>query len=704
MKFKSPIFITLLIALLPAFAAADGIIIIDPPPHPDEQVIPLEVIYHRVKINITKGVAVTHIDEVFYNPNNMDLEGTFIFPLPVGASISDFSLYIDGKKVSGEVLPADEARDIYEDIVRRLKDPALLEYMDRNLFKLRVYPIPARGKRRVELTYTETLKYDFGTVKYVYPLDTEKYSSAPLNEVTIEASIKTDIPIKSVYSPSHDVDIVRKGKSEVRLSYEEKNTLPDRDFVLYYTLSKEEIDASLITYRERGNDGFFMLLLTPSPEVDRNNVIPKDVTFVLDTSGSMKGDKIKQAKDALTFCIKSLNQGDRFNIIRFATDTESFRKGLVSANKKNKSEAHKFVSAIKARGGTNINDALLLALKSNGQSKRPHILIFITDGEPTVGETDLPDIIDNIEKGNKKKARIFVFGVGEDINTHLLDKISSENHGVSEYVKPAERIDKIVSNFIKKIQSPVLSGLSIDMTKVKVKDAFPKEPPDLFAGSQVTIVGRYRGSGKSTILLTGFVNKKKMVFEYPVKFPERDTENDFLPRIWATRKIAYLLDEIRLNGENRELVDEIIKLATDFGIVTPYTSFLVTEDQREGFGGAPTPEADEELHVMSERSMLTKKGGSFGVKSAEKMRNLKETDKVRGPNLMSIKQVGERTFFLREKVWVDSEYKKGTKTNEIKYGSKKYWVFAKNNPKAGRYLSLGKKVIFNYEGSWYKIN
>jgi len=704
MKFKSPIFITLLIALLPAFAAADGIIIIDPPPHPDEQVIPLEVIYHRVKINITKGVAVTHIDEVFYNPNNMDLEGTFIFPLPVGASISDFSLYIDGKKVSGEVLPADEARDIYEDIVRRLKDPALLEYMDRNLFKLRVYPIPARGKRRVELTYTETLKYDFGTVKYVYPLDTEKYSSAPLNEVTIEASIKTDIPIKSVYSPSHDVDIVRKGKSEVRLSYEEKNTLPDRDFVLYYTLSKEEIDASLITYRERGDDGFFMLLLTPSPEVDRNNVIPKDVTFVLDTSGSMKGDKIKQAKDALTFCIKSLNQGDRFNIIRFATDTESFRKGLVSANKKNKSEAHKFVSAIKARGGTNINDALLLALKSNGQSKRPHILIFITDGEPTVGETDLPDIIDNIEKGNKKKARIFVFGVGEDINTHLLDKISSENHGVSEYVKPAERIDKIVSNFIKKIQSPVLSGLSIDMTKVKVKDAFPKEPPDLFAGSQVTIVGRYRGSGKSTILLTGFVNKKKMVFEYPVKFPERDTENDFLPRIWATRKIAYLLDEIRLNGENRELVDEIIKLATDFGIVTPYTSFLVTEDQREGFGGAPTPEADEELHVMSERSMLTKKGGSFGVKSAEKMRNLKETDKVRGPNLMSIKQVGERTFFLREKVWVDSEYKKGTKTNEIKYGSKKYWVFAKNNPKAGRYLSLGKKVIFNYEGSWYKIN
>ncbi|MBN1571896.1 MAG: VWA domain-containing protein [Deltaproteobacteria bacterium] len=704
MKWKILFFAALAITLLPTLASADGIIIIDPPPHPDEQVIPMEVIYHRVKINITKGVAVTHIDEVFHNPNDMDLEGTFIFPLLVGASISEFSLYIDGKKVNGEVLPADEARDIYEDIVRKLKDPALLEYMDRNLFKLRVYPIPARGERRIELTYTETLKYDFGTVKYVYPLDTEKYSSAPLDEVTIDASIKTDIPIKSVYSPSHEVDIARKGEKEVRLSYEEKNILPDKDFVLYYTLSKEEIDASLITYRERGDDGFFMLLLTPNPEVDPNDVIPKDVTFVLDTSGSMKGDKIRQAQDALIFCIKSLNEGDRFNIIRFATDTESFKKGLISANKKIKGEAQDFVNDIKAMGGTNINDALLLALKSNGGSKRPHMVIFITDGEPTVGETDLPNIIDNVKRGNKDKARIFVFGVGEEINTHLLDKISSENHGVSEYVKPSERIDNTVSNFIKKIQSPVLSNISIDMTKIKVKDVFPKEPPDLFAGSQVTIVGRYNGSGKSTILLTGFVNKKKVAFEYPVNFPDRDTESDFLPRIWATRKIAYLLDEIRLNGENRELVDEIIRLATDFGIVTPYTSFLVLEDQREGFGGAPAPGADEELDVMSEPSMLTKKSGSFGVKSAEKMRDLKETDKVKTSHLMSIKQVGERTFFLREKVWVDSEYKKGTKTNEIKYGSKKYWEFVRNNPKAGRYLSLGKMIIFNYEANWYSIN
>lgn len=704
MKKKLFIFLTLSLVLVPLLAFADGIIIIDPPPHPDQEIIPLEIVYHRVKINIIKGVAVTHIDEMFFNPNDIDLEGTFIFPLPHGASISNFSLYINGKKVDGEILPADEARDIYEDIVRRMKDPALLEYADRNLFKLRVYPIPARGERRIELSYSETLKYDFGTVKYVYPLDTEKYSSAPINDVTIDASIKTNIPIKSVYSPSHDIDVVRRGNNEVRFSYEEKDILPDKDFVLYYTLSNKDVDTSLITYRERGDLGFFMLLLTPKPDVDPKDVNPKDVTFVLDTSGSMKGEKIEQARNALTFCIKSLNKGDRFNIIRFATDTESFSKSLVVGDKKNKDSAYGFINEIKARGGTNINDALILALKGNGSSKRPHIVVFITDGEPTVGETDLPDIIDNVERENKDNARIFVFGVGEDINTHLLDNISSKNHGVSEYVEPTENIDSIVSNFFKKIQSPVMSNLSIDINKVKVKDMFPKETPDLFAGSQVTIVGRYTGSGSSTILLSGFVNNKKVVFEYPVKFPEKDVESDFLPRIWATRKIAYLLDEIRLNGENDELIDEIIHLATDFGIVTPYTSFLVVEDQREGFGGAPAPGADEELDIMSDSTMLTKKGGRFGVESAVKMRDLKETDKVKGPHLMSIKQVGERTFFMRDKIWVDSEYKKGAKTVEIKYDSKKYWSFVKENPKAGKYLSLGKRVIFNYDGKWYSVN
>ncbi len=698
--------ITFLIGLLlavPKIPSHYGIIIIDPTTKPQHPIVPLEVKYHRVNVTITGQVAITNIDEVFVNPNDMDLEGTFIFPLPDGASITDFSLYIDGKEVKGEVLSADEARKTYEDIVRALKDPALLEYMDRNLFKLRVYPIPARGERRIELTYSETLKYDFGTVKYTYPLDTEKYSSAPLKEVTIDTKIKSKVPIKGVYSPSHDIDISRTNSGEVRLSYEENNVLPDKDFVLYYTLSGNDVDASLITYRERGDSGYFMLLVAPRPDIDPKDVAAKDVTFVVDTSGSMKGEKLDQAKRALNFCINALNPDDRFNVIRFSTDTESFKKELVPATKKTKEEATSFVEDLAARGGTNINDALISALKGQDNKKRPHIVVFMTDGEPTTGETDFPDIIRNVEDANDRKAKIFVFGIGEEINTHLLDNISKNNHGASDYVTPTEDIEEVISNFFVKISSPAMSDINIDFSKVAVSDFYPEEGFDLFSGSQITMVGRYRGSGNSTILLKGMIGDREVVFEYPAEFPERDTENNFLPRIWATRKIAYLLDEIRLNGENKELVDEISEIAKKFGIVTPYTSFLVLEDEKQGFEGF-APGAAEDVTVMSEPRLFTEESGGFALKSAEKMRDLKETDKVSRPDLMSIKQVGERTFFLRDEIWIDSEYKEGTKTKDISYDGRGYWDLVRKSPDVGRFFALGKKVIFIYEGIWYRIN
>ena len=265
----------LALLIAPGLAMADGIIIIDPPPHPPKPIVPLEVKYHKVTVEIENQVSTTHIDEVFVNPNDMDLEGTFIFPLPERASFSDLDMYIDGKKVEGKILDANEARKTYEDIVRRLKDPALLEYVNRNTFKLRVYPIPAHGEKRIEITYTETLTYDFSTVRYVYPLNTEKFSSAPLHEVSLDVSIKSSAPVTTVYSPSHEIDIARKGDREVRLSYEDKNVLPDRDFVLYYTLSDKEVGLSLITYKDRRGPGYFMLLISPRRISTRRTLSPR---------------------------------------------------------------------------------------------------------------------------------------------------------------------------------------------------------------------------------------------------------------------------------------------------------------------------------------------------------------------------------------------------------------------------------------------
>jgi Ca-activated chloride channel family protein len=702
MRVRRFLLVAIMLLFAPALALADGVIIIDPPPHPTKPIVPLEVKYHKVTVNITDQVSTTHIDEVFINPNDIDLEGTFLFPLPEGASFSDLAMYIDGKKVEGKVLDAGEARKTYEDIVRRLKDPALLEYVNRNTFKLRVYPIPAHGEKRIEITYTETLKYDFGTIRYVYPLNTEKFSSAPLHEVSVDVSIKSSSPLTTVYSPSHEIDIARKGDKEVRLSYEDKNVLPDRDFVLYYTVSDKDVGLSLITYKEGRGPGYFMLLISPQQDIKESDVVPKDVTFVLDTSGSMKGDKLVQAQKALKYCIGALNTRDRFNIIRFSTDTEKFRSGPVSPDRMNRDAAFDFIDNMPARGGTNINDSLVEALAGTTDRKRPHIVVFITDGEPTVGTTDVGAIVKNVTVANRTNTRIFVFGVGEDINTHLLDRISSTNHGMSEYVTPKENIESVVSGFFTKINNPAMTGLVLKSNRIRLKDYYPVALPDLFSGSQITVVGTYEGSGPSTITLSGTTGAHDTVFEYPVTFPDRNSKNDFLPRVWATRKVAYLLDEIRLNGENKELVDEIKDLGTTFGIVTPYTSFLVLEDREQGFD-APSPAVREDVDMMAGTGMLKDERGGFALKSSEAVRDMKEKSVVETSKLMSIKQVGDRTFLLRDKAWIDTAYTEGMKTTDLSFNSDVYWKFITDHPDVGKFVALGNSVIFTYNGAWYRV-
>jgi len=702
MKSKLTIFLLLVFLCTAGTALADGIIIIDPPPHPPRPIVPLEVKNHLVHTTITDQVSITHIDEVFYNPNNMELEGTFLFPIPEGASITDFTLYIDGNPVSGEILPADDARKIYEEIVRTLKDPALLEYADRNLFTLKVYPIPANGTRRVELTYTETLTSDFGMVSYRYPLNTEKFSSAPIDDVSVDVTISSSSPIKSVYCPSHDADIVRKGDDEVIVSYEDSRVLPDKDFLVYYTTGDDSLDASLLTYKERRNDGYFLLIVTPETETENARTIAKDVTFVLDTSGSMKGEKLIQAKDALEFCIESLNPEDRFNVIRFSTDIQRFTPELVAASRENRADAIDFVDEMAARGGTNINDALISAIEDGENTSRPHMIVFITDGEPTVGEIDNGIIVKNVTGENDGNARIFVFGVGEDINTHLLDNISGKNHGVSDYVTPTENIEVVVSNFFTRVSSPVLSDVEIDVTGISILDTYPQTIPDLFAGMQLIVAGRYSGEGGATIVVKGSVEENTEVYEFPVTFEGKGGEYDFIPRIWATRKIAYLLDEIRLNGEQGELVEEVTALAEEYGVVTPYTSFLVTEDRRHFESFAPG--ADEgEMDMMTAPSMLTEETGGFAMESAERMKSLKGTDSVLDSGLMSIKQVGDRTFFFRDDVWIDSRYDEGVSLTDLKFDSDKYWDFLSDHPDSGKYLAMGERVIFEYDGVWYQV-
>jgi Ca-activated chloride channel family protein len=671
---------------------ADGFII--PMPKPGVKIPPLTVKYHRVNVEIINQVAKTSIDQVFVNNFNRDIEGIYIFPLPEGSAISEFAMYIGDKKIEGEILGRDKARRIYEDIVRRLKDPALLEYVGRNMFRARVYPIPAHGEKRIRLSYTEVLKAEKNLVRYVYPLDTEKFSLHPIKDVSVSVRIESKVPLSNIYSSSHKISVRKEGESRARVSFEGKNIKPDKNFVLYYSFSSDDIGLSFMNW-EGTEENTFMFLASPSYVSKKEKILNKNIIFVIDSSGSMSGKKMKQAKEAVRFVVNHLGEKDKFSLVDFDDGVNVFSSEIVTANPENRERALRFVDDIEDSGGTNINDALLQALKMVKAGERPNYVLFLTDGLPTVGITDIVEIMRNLGKANDFKTRIFVFGVGYDVNTELLDRISTENRGTSVYVDEGENLEVAISNYYEKMSSPLLSDLDIDFKGIEVKEVYPRVLPDLFKGSQLILVGKYRGTGPVTVKLSGKVMKKEKKFILRGQKLTKDESYNFLPRLWATRRIGYLLEEIRFHGEAKELVEEVKKLGLKYGIVTPYTSFLVTDKERRTLDAA-APEAEEALFAR-------KVTGAGAVKIARVTQRLKgETHAVRVIS-RKIRYKGEKTFYLKDGFWIDSDYKEGSRIKEIRFNSEEYFRLLTEKPGIAKFLSIAKKTIIRYKGVNYKI-
>ena len=685
------------------FAQAQGIIVTSQPRIPRIETLKIEK--HHVNVSIDNQLATTKIDQVFANPNNHQLEGTYLFPLPDDVAVSDFVLYIDGKPVKAELLAKDRARSIYEGIVRSMQDPALLEYVGTRAFQARVFPIPPNGERRIQLEYSQVISVDSGLAKYTYPLRTDKYTHQPVRSLSVSIDLKSKHALKTIYSPSHEIAVNRKSDHRAKISYEGTNVHVKRDFVCYYSLSDKDFGIDLITHRDNvDEDGYFMLLISPKYEVKKNDVIDKDFIFILDRSGSMKGPKIEQAKKALRYCVNSLNDGDRFNLILFNTDVEPFSDKLVSA-KQERENALTFVDDIVGNGGTNINDALLAALADKPDPKRPRIIVFLTDGEATVGETDTARILKNVSGMNSDKSRIFVFGVGYDVNVNLLDKMAEQNGGTRQYVKPQENLEVAVSAFFTKVSEPILVNLALNIQNIKTKNMYPQKLPHLFRGSQLTVLGRYVGSGKTKLILHGDINGKKHEFSNAAKFPKHESDHQFLPALWAQRKVAYLVDEIRLNGEDKELVEEITRLSEKYGIMTPYTSFLVTEDEAQRRQLSRGRDRSAPLSAVPSGPPKSKLARSVANQVADSVQLQELQAQVQvAETAITVQQVKNKTFHQRGNVWVDSAHKPETKTKKIEFGSDSYFKLLKKEPELTKYLAIGKQVIVCYKGTCYEIH
>jgi Ca-activated chloride channel family protein len=562
-------------------ARAHGILI------PTEKSLPpLAMLNHLVSVTIDNQVATTRVEQTFRNHTPRQLEATYIFPVPKGASVDKFTMWVDGKEMKGELLKADQASKIYTDYVRRTQDPGLLEYLGTNLFRLRIFPVPPNGDQKLTLSYKSVAPRESNLIEYIYPLKTNGKATSTLEKFSLNVSLKDKNTVASIYSPTHAISIARPNDHEAKITFERDQGLLDKDFQLFYTLSdKAGTDIGLTALMHRpvaAQNGYFMLLISPRVEISKEKQVPRDMVFVLDTSGSMRENgKLKQAQKALNYCLGSLTEKDRFALINFSTSVTKYTSSLINVTSDQISQAKKWVDDLEATGGTAIDEALKEALDMRSRDEgRVFTIVFFTDGQPTIGETNPEKILKNFAARNTANTRCFTFGVGDDVNATMLDTLAEQSRALSTYVRPSEDIEVKVSGMYSKIANPVLTNLKLTAgSDIRLSEVYPPQLPDLFHNGQLVVFGRYSGKGPAAITLSGMIGKEKKDFVYEVTFPDKSSdEKTFVEDIWARRKVGYLLDQIRANGEKKELVDEVVALAKRYGIATPYTSYLVVPD------------------------------------------------------------------------------------------------------------------------------
>jgi len=733
----------------------------------DRAVDPLAIRYHRVDVTIRERVAETRVEQAFRNHTNQVLEATYVFPVPEGAAVSGFTMWVNGRRQRGELLESNRARNIYEQIVSRMQDPGLVEHIGGNVFRARVFPIQPGSEQRVEIRFTQTLPYESGVVHYRYPLRTGGRAARTLEDMTVSANIVSRTPIRAVYSPSHPIGVSRRDEHHATAGYEATAVTLDEDFDLFYAVQDREVGLSLLTHRPQGEDGYFLAMVAPRTEVTAREIANKEVLFVFDTSGSMAGEKIERAKAALDYMLARLGPDDHFQIVRFSTDIEALFDGgaSVPATADNVARARRFAAHFVAAGGTAIDGALEEAYRMRRprrQGAAARMVVFLTDGMPTIGETRPRQIVDRVGREGEQ-ARLFVFGVGDDVNTTFLDQLARRGRGVGDYFRDGREMERRLSAFYDRVAYPLLTDLSLSFPGLEVSDVYPRDLGHLYRGGQLFVVGRYRSSGPQQLRLTGRASHEReaRTFAYDVEFPRTDEENDWLPRLWATRKIGFLLDEIRLRGEHPELRTAVVSLAQRFGIVTPYTSFLVVEDEAippglevdgrfrqpaDRSGGArpvvpnepaPAPSQaqrnfegfdsatseydfeDDDMRGNLSRPSAGSGGGSGGGgargttstsraprggagergrRISRQLREMREAEQSAAATARDTRFVGGRTFRLVRGMWVDAVYRRGMPTIRVRYASEAYFALLRERPSLRRFFALGQRVTVTLEG------
>ncbi len=585
----------------------------------------------------------------------------------------------------------------------------------------------------MDFTYTQVLEQKDGLYRFNYPLRTRQYSSLPPEQVAVAVELRNQDGLRTIYSPELPIRVDRTEDDGARVTYEQSGAQPAADFDLYFGTDASAIGLNLLSYKPAGEDGYFALLAAPSLAAPEDEVVARDVVLVVDISGSMKGEKMEQARAAASYVVDALNPEDRFDILAFSSATDAWSGRLEDTSAQSRAAAQGWIDDLRAGGATDINRALLEALAELDAAKgeaagagaglrpRPAYVLFLTDGQPTVGETDAARIVTNAENNTPaaRSVRLFPFGIGYDVNTDLLDTLGSLLGGRSSYVPPDARIDEAVGSFYAQISTPVLANIALDFGETAgVKEMFPYPLPDLFAGEQFVAVGRYKEGGTVDVELKGDINGTERLYVYPDRKLVSSGGEPFVAKLWATRRIGELLSQVRRSGAEQELVDEIVELSLRYGIVTPYTSYLVLEPQDYvpqpvtadgGSGGGSVPlaaprdialDAAKGVAVAAAEAAAAAPSGAAAVQASVARSALESATTV--PQDEAVRYAGGRTFQRQVnavdakgqpiELWVDTAYREGMDVTEIPFGSDAYFALL-DQPGMAEWLAVGPYVV-----------
>jgi len=673
----------------------------------------------EVNVRIVGRVAQIEVEEWFRNQGGGLGEGDYLYPLPGEAVFTNYSLFQGDQELRGETMDAERARAIYQEIVRRKKDPALIELAGHGLIRARVFPINPGETRRVTLRYTQMMPRLGDALQFRYAAG-GRYGGGPRHVEGAQGPTRTpeSVPMafrlvadsgamfRDPFSPTHELRVERdSGRLVVRPASELSG-----DFMMLLPLAERPVGMSVATHRPNGEAGYFMLTVVPA-SADAAGV-PRDVTVVLDVSGSMSGSKIDQAKRALNQLLGSLRGQDRFRLAAFSSTVSTYERGWTQAASREVADARRWVDGLTAGGGTNIQDALDEAFRLSGDPERLHVVLFLTDGLPSVGEQN-PERLAQLAERGRGNARVFAFGVGYDVNTYLLDRLSAAGRGSTQYVQPNEDVEEALGRLVTKISHPVLTDLEIAEAPVRLTELYPQRLPDLFAGEELVLLGRYDGGAaggagaaegtvNGRLVLTGRRAGRTERFEVRVTFPAHQRHNDYIPRLWAACKIGALTQSIKLNGSNPEVEREIRETALRYGLVTEYTSYLVQEPmevvlrrQRQDLRDravvpmaiAPAAAAGEAAVERAERARMNREAKSMVTLAADEM---DVTRRAHGP---TSRHVAGRLFVLKDGLWTDLLHTDSLRTARVEPFSDAYFALLDRLPELKRYWSEFDRVL-----------